>query len=86
MYNGCIWAGYYWGGGDREWGRRRIDITKPEFERLVKPEAATPFDDPHGGWFPTFVAPTVDSNNLIVGSGDEIILLRFEEQSTDVTN
>ncbi|MDR0327541.1 MAG: CsgG/HfaB family protein, partial [Planctomycetaceae bacterium] len=50
MYNCCVWNGYLWGGAGRNWGRQRIDIVDPEYERLSKPEVATPFDDPPG-WY-----------------------------------
>ena len=94
VYSGCIWNGYFWGGGggvlfheehgfakvESKWWRRRIGA-ESEYEHLVTPEMATPFESGEP-WYPTFLIPTPDDKRLIVGKYGELILLRFEEPST----
>ena len=84
-YNGCVWNGYYWGGGGDKWWRRRFD-TGSKRELLAKPEAATPFEGKNQDyWYPTFCTPAPNGKGLIVARGREIILLRFENPSTDIS-
>ena len=97
MFNACAWNGYVWGCAslaDRsmQWGRQRIDVNS-EAESLAIPEEFAPFEnrafnslDPKfNNWNPRFCIPAPEENGLIISDGQSIVLLRFDNPSTNAS-